>query len=622
MKVGQSLQSMRRIEEKRKKQPPKKKSNPTVPHAIQEDNSGDYSDYSGRMKVEPVLKPEEASEIGLDAPFVPYNHTEQAVARAGSKGVLPPTMTTMPDALDPATAAAIAVLRIRQRNDLMRPQGAPDLQRSKLLAPDKPRPLWEPFPNSPQERAYISEADELFYGGAAGGGKSWLGLGLAITSHWNSLVLRREATQVKDLVADSKEIVGKAARYNGSINTWYFPEGRRIEFGGCETEDDKRKYKGRGKDLYVFDEVSDFLESQYIYITTWNRSARPNQRCRIVCTGNPPTGPEGQWVIKRWAPWLDPTYPSPALPGELRWFATLDGKDVEVSGPQAFEHKAGKTVELIRPRSRTFIPALLEDNPILNATDYRAKLQSLPEPWRSQLLYGDFNLKTADSPWQVIPTAWIRAAMDRWKPERPLVGGEDGTERRQQPLTSVGVDVARGGADKTVLAPRYGLWYDVLQKYDGSATDDAPSVVALFLPLVTSGGTANIDGIGVGSGVVDISRAYIGTRTNSILFSSGSAEMDQTGTFGFVNLRAQAYWQFREALDPRNPNPISLPPDQELLTDLAAATYRPQMGGIKIESKEDIKKRLGRSPDCADAVVLASLQGARAPHIYGYTLYH
>jgi hypothetical protein len=42
---------------------------------------------------------------------------------------------------------------------------------------------------------------------------------------------------------------------------------------------------------------------------------------------------EGLWVIKHWAPWLDPLHPRPARPGELRWFTTgPDGEDIEVDG--------------------------------------------------------------------------------------------------------------------------------------------------------------------------------------------------------------------------------------------------------------------------------------------------
>jgi len=58
-------------------------------------------------------------------------------------------------------------------------------------------------------------------------------------------------------------------------------------------------------------------------------------------------------------------------------------------------------------------PAEVENVP----AGYVTTLQGLPEPMRSQLLYGDFSVGREDDAWQVIPTAWIKAAMDRRKPE-------------------------------------------------------------------------------------------------------------------------------------------------------------------------------------------------------------
>jgi hypothetical protein len=73
-------------------------------------------------------------------------------------------------------------------------------------------------------------------------------------------------------------------------------------------------------------------------------------------------------------------------PGELRWHTTLEGKTQWLENGEAFQHRG----ERIKPRSRTFIPAKLHDNPILAATGYEATLQAMPEPSRSILLYGIF----------------------------------------------------------------------------------------------------------------------------------------------------------------------------------------------------------------------------------------
>src|SRR5262249_8964197 len=120
-------------------------------------------------------------------------------------------------------------------------------------------------------------------------------------------------------------------------------------------------------------------------------------------------------------------------------------------------------------KSRTFIPASLADNPYLSKTGYGATLQALPEPLRSQLLYGDFSIGQVDDQWQVIPTAWVRLAQQRWQKQK----------KPDLRLSAIGVDVARGGKDKTVISKRYGHWYAPLEKYAGKDTPDGQSVAEL-----------------------------------------------------------------------------------------------------------------------------------------------
>ena len=85
-------------------------------------------------------------------------------------------------------------------------------------------------------------------------------------------------------------------------------------------------------------------------------------------------------------------------------------------------------------------------------------------------------------------------------------------------------------------------------------------------------------------------------------------------SMSFVNKRAQAWWAFREALDPsqRDGSPIMLPDDPGLRADLAAPHWELTARGVLIEDKDAIKKRIGRSPDKGDAVVMAWSEGQRA----------
>jgi hypothetical protein len=79
--------------------------------------------------------------------------------------------------------------------------------------------------------------------------------------------------------------------------------------------------------------------------------------------------------------------------------------------------------------------------------------------------------------------------------------------------------------------------------------------------------------------------------------------------YRLVNVRAAMYWKLREALDPHTGDNLALPPDPELLADLCAPRYGVNAAGIFIEHKPDIEKRISRSPDCADALVMAHWHG-------------
>ena len=114
--------------------------------------------------------------------------------------------------------------------------------------------IWVPNPG-PQTQAYFCEADELFYGGQAGGGKTDLGIGLALTLHKRSLLLRRINKDALKLANRVEAILGDRDGYNGQLQTWRLPNAR-IDFGGCEQESDKHRYKGEPHDLIFYDGVS------------------------------------------------------------------------------------------------------------------------------------------------------------------------------------------------------------------------------------------------------------------------------------------------------------------------------------------------------------------------------
>jgi hypothetical protein len=487
---------------------------------------------------------------------------------------------------------------------------------------EQPAPLWIPFPDKddkphPQRLALETDAEELFFGGGPGGGKTDLLIGLAATQHRSSIIFRRELAQMKGpegIINRSQQIIPESrGKLNKADLVWSAIDSMRyIELAGVKNEDDKRKFQGRAHDLKGFDEITEFTESQYLYLIGWNRTRYPNQRCRIVATGNPPMSPEGQWVTRRWAAWLDPKHPNPADPGEIRWYAMINGEDKEVPDSRSFVLIDGKityefdeadykAVEIISPKSRTFIPSSVEDNPILLASGYVGTLQRLPEPMRTIMLnpMKGFMMGLKDDLWQVIPTNWILLAQERWK---KLEGKRPENVR----LTRVGVDPSRGGEDEFSVCNN---WEGFFELHVYSATD-APTGQAgagLVANTIPEGQDPqiNVDVIGIGSSVYD----FLDLMYNYVVpinAAEKTTEYDKTQKYRFSNVRAAMYWLFREILDPASGQLVALPDDPTLASDLTAQRFRVTTRGIVLDSKEDIRQRIGRSPDRGDSLVLAA----------------
>lgn len=464
--------------------------------------------------------------------------------------------------------------------------------------------VWLPNPG-PQTTAHFSEADEIFFGGSAGSGKTDLVLGEAITEHKNSLIIRRYRDDAKGLAERMMEITGTRAGWNGQDLVYRY-NNRLIEFGGCKDEDDKQRYKGRPHDLICVDEITDLLESQYVFIIAWNRSADPKQRCRVIATGNPPTKASGLWVIKRWAAWLDPNHPNPARDGEIRWYttATINGKsqEIEVTGPGP--HKFAEEARPIMARSRTFIRGVLADNPDLAETNYGAVLDALPPELRRAYRDGRFDSMLEDEAFQVIPTDWVMQAQKRWRPD-----GHEGYA-----MTAMAADPAGGGSDPAGLAMRHNGWYAPLVTHTGPETRDGSWMAGWAVKHRRDNAALVVDtGGGYASGMI--------VRLNDnniphIAFNGAGESTAKTkdGKLKFYNKRSESIWKFREELDPdqQGGSVVALPPDDELRADLTALTWELTPRGILVVSKDKVRDLLGRSTTRGDVCTMALAEGNRA----------
>lgn len=206
---------------------------------------------------------------------------------------------------------------------------------------------------------------------------------------------------------------------------------------------------------------------------------------------------------------------------------------------------------------------------------------------------GNFHSSADDA---VIPLSWVEAAIERW------YLWERSGRRKHAQTTVLGVDVALGGADFTAIATRRG---DITEKIDKLNTASTTAVAKAVQDRMTSGGDSVIDSIGVGAGVLATLRER-GVRTRPFTASKKSWKKDRSAERGFLNRRAEVWWGMRERLDPAFDPTVALPPDDQLIGELTAPKWSETAGGkIVVESKKDIKKRIDRSTDTADAVLMA-----------------
>ncbi len=203
----------------------------------------------------------------------------------------------------------------------------------------------------------------------------------------------------------------------------------------------------------------------------------------------------------------------------------------------------------------------------------------------------------------LIPRPWIELSVDQ---------KDCGGEHKQ-----AGLDVARFGRDKTVYISRKG---DKVERVEVTEKMDTMEVVGWVRAFLDKDepDVLCIDVVGIGSGVYDRLLEVQGngdvawSDTLLVPINVGQSpegyEGEEEAKDKFYNLRAQLHWHLRSLFKPdkNNHSQISIPNDAELKKQLEEIRYRySSERKIKIEAKEEMKKRLGVSPDKADALGLA-----------------
>ncbi len=248
--------------------------------------------------------------------------------------------------------------------------------------PEQREVVFAPNPG-PQTEFLAASEQEVLYGGAAGGGKSFGLLADPMryfhNPNFNGLILRRTNDELRELIWKSQELYPKAfpgAKWAEKKSQWTLPSGAKLWLTYLEREDDVRRYQGLAFSYIAFDELTQHpTPFAWDYMRSRLRTTDPDLPIFMRATTNPGGAGHG-WVKQMF---IDPA------PANQAFVATDLSSGEPLEYPEGHE-KAGQPLF-----SRRFIPASLTDNPyLMEGGQYEANLLSLPENQRRQLLEGDW----------------------------------------------------------------------------------------------------------------------------------------------------------------------------------------------------------------------------------------
>lgn len=337
------------------------------------------------------------------------------------------------------------------------------------------------------------------------------------------------------------------------------------------------------------------------------KAITPNVNARVLYIGNP-TDPSGTFYDVFQKPTVNkitisafdsPNFTAAGIPD----LATLLRVFEPPEGVNILDHKPLKDIEYP-------YPALISPEVVYE----RYHEWGVDSPMWQALIMGEFPTQAENS---LLPMNLVQQAMsgldrvdvESGKTYAELSGWEIETSEK-----AYGLDIARFGSDSTVLTPRRGYWIDEQISWNKADTvETAQNVLRIINPFEPV--HIKIDDTGNGGGTTDhlnylmrerqqAGDAPYGLRLEPYNMASAPVDKDK-----FHDITSEMYWNLRELLLARKMAFTFR--DDELLSELTARQWRLLPNGkIKVESKEEFRKRTGRkSPDKSDSLALALYEG-------------
>lgn len=275
-------------------------------------------------------------------------------------------------------------------------------------------PYFRQIPHPVQQAALSSNAREILYGGAAGGGKSSYMLMSALqyvdVPGYSALILRRTWPDLNapEAILDrmKKWMAGLPVKMREQGRSWEFPSGAVIQFGYIQRDDAKYKFQGAEYQFIGYDELTQFEESVYTWL--FSRLRKPQINCmscstaltRVSRRGVDPYFVHAENGISCPRPLPDPMVMEryqPAPDGTTVFDVPLRVRSCSNPGGKGHQWVKDYFIEPsdgTKPKGK-FIPASIRDNPSLNAKEYEETLDYLSVVDRARMLNGDWDVLDA-----------------------------------------------------------------------------------------------------------------------------------------------------------------------------------------------------------------------------------